>query len=60
LTQEAERLAKIRYQVGETNLQIWLDEQSRLWGAEQGLLEKQKQQLNNLTTLYLSLGGNAT
>lgn len=58
--QEAERLAKARFQAGATGLQAWLDEQNRLWDAQQSLLAQQKEQLTTTAKIYRALGGSDT
>ncbi len=55
--QEAERLAKARFQAGATGAQAWLDEQNRLWDAQQSLLAQQKEQLTTTAKIYRALGG---
>ena len=55
--QEAERLAKARFQAGATGVQAWLDEQNRLWDAQQSLLAQQKEQLTTTAKIYRALGG---
>uniref|UniRef100_UPI001EEDB851 TolC family protein n=1 Tax=Aeromonas veronii TaxID=654 RepID=UPI001EEDB851 len=54
---EAERLAKARFQAGATGVQAWLDEQNRLWDAQQSLLAQQKEQLTTTAKIYRALGG---
>lgn len=54
---EAERLAKVRFIAGATGVQSWLDEQNRLWDAEQSLLAQQKEQLITTAKIYRALGG---
>ena len=53
----AERLAKARFQAGATGVQAWLDEQNRLWDAQQSLLAQQKEQLTTTAKIYRALGG---
>ena len=54
---ESERLARARFEAGATGVQTWLDEQNRLWEAEQSLLAQQKEQLNVMTRIYQAIGG---
>jgi NodT family efflux transporter outer membrane factor (OMF) lipoprotein len=54
---ESERLAKARFEAGATGVQAWLDEQNRLWDAEQSLLAQQKEQLNTTAKIYRAIGG---
>lgn len=54
---ESERLAKVRFEAGATGVQAWLDEQNRLWDAEQSLLAQQKEQLNTTAKIYRAIGG---
>lgn len=54
---ESERLARARFETGATGVQAWLDEQNRLWEAEQSLLAQQKEQLNVMTRIYQAIGG---
>lgn len=54
---ESERLAKARFEAGATGVQAWLDEQNRLWDAEQSLLAQQKELLNTTAKIYRAIGG---
>ncbi len=54
---EADRLARVRYEAGNSPVQEWLDEQNRRWDAELALLAQQQSQLNTMADLYLALGG---
>ncbi|PJG58921.1 efflux transporter outer membrane subunit [Aeromonas cavernicola] len=55
--QQSERLAGARFQAGETGVQVWLDEQNRLWDAELALLAQQKEQLSTMAKIYRAVGG---
>ncbi|MFJ2466770.1 efflux transporter outer membrane subunit [Pseudomonas sp. NPDC087615] len=57
---EAERLYAIRYRAGAVALRMWLDAQESLRNAELLLAQARLSQLQNLNTLYLSLGGDMT
>jgi outer membrane protein TolC len=57
---EAERLYAIRYRAGAVSLRIWLDAQETLRNAELLSAQMKLSQLQNLNTLYQSLGGDAT
>ncbi|MFM5429137.1 efflux transporter outer membrane subunit [Aeromonas veronii] len=54
---ESERLARTRFEAGAAGVQVWLDEQNRLWEAEQSLIAQQKELLNVMTRIYLAIGG---
>ncbi|WP_339413671.1 efflux transporter outer membrane subunit [Pseudomonas sp. EA_35y_Pfl2_R5] len=56
---EAERLYAIRYRAGAVALRMWLDAQESLRTAELLLAQTKLSQLQNLNTLYQSLGGDA-
>ena len=57
LAKEAEQVAKVRYQAGKTGVQEWLDQQETLRNAELRLAKNRYNQLANMMTLYLALGG---
>lgn len=51
------RLARIRYREGVANYLEVLDSERNLFAAEQGLLSLRRNQLDNLVSLYVALGG---
>lgn len=57
LAREAEQVARVRYQAGKTGVQEWLDQQETLRNAELTLAKNRYNQLANMMTLYLALGG---
>lgn len=57
LSREAERLSRIRWQVGETDIQPWLDAQSTRRQAELSLLQNTLVRKQNAAQLYAALGG---
>ena len=59
LSEKAEQMAKVRYQAGKTGIQDWLDQQENRRNADLALARNRYNQLSNLMTLYLALGGGA-
>lgn len=57
---EAERLYEIRYRAGAVALRFWLDAQESHRNAELLLAQARLSQLQNLNTLYQSLGGDTS
>lgn len=55
----AEELYEVRYRAGAVALRIWLDAQNARRSAEQAAIENRLQRLNNQTTVYRVLGGDA-
>jgi NodT family efflux transporter outer membrane factor (OMF) lipoprotein len=55
--QRAESLARARYQAGATDVQPWLDQQSRLRDAQSAFAQNRLNRLNNQMKLYQALGG---
>ncbi len=53
-------LAQLRYQNGVANYLEVLDAERNLFDAEQSLVETRRNQLDNLVTLYVALGGGLT
>lgn len=52
----AESIARLRFESGYTDLQLWLIAQAGLRGAERSLLQNRLSQMNNLASLYKALG----
>ncbi|MCU1754741.1 TolC family protein [Pseudomonas helleri] len=57
LSREAERLSQVRWQVGETDIQPWLDAQATRRQAELSLLQNTLARKQNAAQLYAALGG---
>jgi len=57
LSQKAEQVAEVRYRAGKTGVQDWLDQQETRRKADLALAKNRYNQLNNLMTLYMALGG---
>jgi NodT family efflux transporter outer membrane factor (OMF) lipoprotein len=57
LARKAEQLAGLRYRMGATAVQAWLDEQERRRNAETALAQNRLNRLVNLVKLYQALGG---
>jgi len=57
LAKRAEELAEVRYRLGSTALQAWLDTQESRRGAEKLLAENRLNRLNNALRLFQALGG---
>jgi NodT family efflux transporter outer membrane factor (OMF) lipoprotein len=57
LARKAEELAEVRYRVGSTALQAWLDTQESRRGAEKSLAENRLKRLKNSMALYQAIGG---
>lgn len=57
LATKAEKLAELRYRMGATAVQAWLDEQERRRSAETALAQNRLNRLVNLVKLYQALGG---
>nr|WP_241022394.1 efflux transporter outer membrane subunit [Burkholderia sp. Se-20373] len=57
---EAERLYEIRYRAGAVALRMWLDAQESYRTAELLWTQARFSQLQNLVTLYQSMGGNTS
>ncbi|MDU7559298.1 MAG: hypothetical protein E7K65_15830, partial [Pseudomonas sp.] len=57
LSREAERLSQVRWQVGETDIQPWLDVQATRRQAELSLLQNTLARKQNAAQLYAALGG---
>lgn len=57
LSEKAEQLAEIRYRVGSTALQPWLDAQENRREAERELAVARLSELQNSMALYQALGG---
>ncbi|MEQ1602011.1 MAG: efflux transporter outer membrane subunit [Methylophilaceae bacterium] len=55
-SRRAETIARTRYQNGYTDIQLWLDAQAALRGAERSLALNKLNQLNNQVNLYKALG----
>ncbi len=55
--ERAEKLSEIRYRVGQTGVQDWLDAQDRRRAAEDALTQNQYDQLNAQMSVYKALGG---
>ena len=53
-------LAQLRYQNGVANYLEVLDAERNLFDAEQSLVATRRNQLDNLVTLYVALGGGLT
>ena len=56
-SQDARRLADLRYQGGVTSYLEVLDADTRLFVAELGLAEAERSELNGLVEIYRALGG---
>lgn len=56
-SREAERLSHVRWQVGGTDIQPWLDAQSARRQAELALLQNTLMRKQNAVQLYAALGG---
>jgi outer membrane protein TolC len=52
----AESIARLRFDSGYTDLQLWLIAQAGLRSAERSLLQNRLSQMNNLASLYKALG----
>lgn len=57
LASEAERLSKVRYRSGATDVKAWLDEQETQRKAQLLLTANRLAQLQNMMALYQALGG---
>jgi NodT family efflux transporter outer membrane factor (OMF) lipoprotein len=57
LARKAEQLAGVRYRMGATGVQAWLDEQERRRSAETALAQNRLNRLVNMVKLYQALGG---
>jgi NodT family efflux transporter outer membrane factor (OMF) lipoprotein len=56
-SREAEQLTRIRWQLGATDIQPWLDAQQSRRQAELSLLQNTLARKNNMVQLYAALGG---
>jgi NodT family efflux transporter outer membrane factor (OMF) lipoprotein len=56
----AESIARLQFESGYTDLQLWLIAQAGLRSAERALLQNRLSQMNNLVSLYKGLGLGAT
>lgn len=57
LARRSEELVEIRYRVGSTAMQSWLDAQESRRSAERSLADTRLNRLKNCMTLYRALGG---
>ena len=57
LARKAEELVEVRYRMGSTALQSWLDAQENRRNAEKSLAENRLNRFKNCMTLYQALGG---
>ncbi len=57
LAKKAEQATKVRYRVGKTGVQEWLDQQELRRQADLSLAKNRYNQLKNQITLYMALGG---
>lgn len=55
--EEQERLARLRYDVGNTTFLEWLNSQNQLFSARQSVQNNRQQQLSAILDLYTALGG---
>lgn len=59
-SKRAESMARLRFESGYTDLQLWLIAQAGSRSAERALLQNRLNQMNNLANLYKALGLGAT
>ena len=52
----AESIARARFEVGASDIQLWLDARQRVRGVERSLLANRLSQFDNLADLYRALG----